>query len=85
MKIKKKILSVFTAFLLAAGTVCALPGETFGTVASVSAADNVTEDGFKYLELEDGTLKITGYDGKAAEVTVPAKIMFFTITTMLRA
>ena len=74
MKMKKKLLSVFLAFALAAGTVSALPADLAGTAVSVSAA-NTTSDGFEYQLVNDGKdVEITGYTGSAESVTVPAKI-----------
>lgn len=74
MKMKKKLLSVFLAFALAAGTVPALPADLAGTAVSVSA-DNTTSDGFEYQLVNDGkNVQITGYTGSAESVTVPAKL-----------
>ena len=39
----------------------------------IKMADMV-QDGYRYRELEDGTLKITGYRGKETELVVPATI-----------
>ena len=37
-------------------------------------ADNTTEEGYKYKELDDGTLEITGYTGTNTELVIPAEI-----------
>lgn len=37
-------------------------------------ADNTAEEGYKYKELDDGTLEITGYTGAETELVIPAEI-----------
>ncbi len=39
----------------------------------VRAADNIWEE-YRYRELEDGTLEITGYKGKDSELVIPSEI-----------
>ena len=74
MKMKKKLLSVFLAFALAAGAVPALPSGFAGTAVSVSAA-LTTDDGFEYQIINDNKeIMITKYNGSAENVSVPAKI-----------
>ena len=74
MKLKKKLMSVFLAFALAVGTVPAMPMGLAGTGTVVSAYET-TSDGFEYqLINDDKEILITGYNGSAEDVTVPAKI-----------
>lgn len=47
-----------------------------------AAAAIPIEDEFVYRELDDGTLEITKYNGKAQEVTVPATINGRTVTSI---
>ena len=49
---------------------------------AVSGTGEVSEDGFEYKELEDGTLEITGYNGSDTTVVIPAEIDGKTVTSI---
>ena len=48
----------------------------------VSGTGEVSEDGFEYKELDDGTLEITGYNGSDTTVVIPAEIDGKTVTSI---
>ena len=64
MKITKKLLAVLLSALVLLG---AMP------MVAVSAEEFITDDGIKYI-VDNEAVKITGYDGEAAEVVIPAEI-----------
>ncbi len=64
MKITKKLLAVLLSALVLVGTM---------PMVAVSAEEFVAENGLKYT-VDNETVKITGYEGEAAEVVIPAEI-----------
>lgn len=64
MKITKKLLAVLLSALVLVGTM---------PVVAVSAEEFITDDGLKYT-VDNEAVTITGYDGEAAEVVIPAEI-----------
>ncbi|MBR3988847.1 MAG: leucine-rich repeat protein [Clostridia bacterium] len=72
MKITKKLLALLLSVLVLVGTMPAI---------AVSAEELTTEDGFKYT-VTDGKAKITGYEGEAAELTIPETLDGATVTAI---
>ena len=83
MKAKK----LTSAFIAAAMAITALPqtataeNENYPqsqslqpTSVVVGEGDSNLYEGFRYKELEDGTLSITGYEGTETDITIPAEI-----------
>ncbi len=81
---QKKLLA---AFIAAAMAVTALPQTALAesedflqsegiqpTSVVVGEGDSNLYEGFRYKELEDGTLSITGYEGTETDITIPAEI-----------
>ena len=69
----KKLLAVlFAALLMMAACACAEEAEP--TV--------YTSGDWKYVLLEDGTAEIAGYNGNATELTVPAEIDGYAVTSI---
>ena len=78
-KLVKRVASCLMAFAI---VVSGFPGGTFiGKAATAYAADTSEEKEYtvgnsiyKYKELEDGTIEISGYEGKDTEVVIPEEI-----------
>lgn len=51
-------------------------------VLSISAEELVTEDGYEYTVLEDGTVEITGYTGTDTELVIPSEIEGKSVTSI---
>ncbi|MBR3765521.1 MAG: leucine-rich repeat domain-containing protein [Clostridia bacterium] len=68
---KKLLLALLAVVLLLAA--CALAED---------APIVYTSGDFQYILLEDGTAEITGYSGKAAELTIPAELDGHTVTSL---
>ncbi|MBQ3936317.1 MAG: leucine-rich repeat domain-containing protein, partial [Ruminococcus sp.] len=65
------------------GSAAALPQGAFSQSVSITAsADTVTSGDYKYDTLDDGTIEITKYSGKATKLTVPEKIDGKTVTVI---
>ena len=72
MKITKKLLAVLLSALVLLG---AMP------VAVVSAEEFTADNGLKYT-VDNEAVTITGYDGEAAEVVIPAEISGAAVKTI---
>lgn len=70
---KKKIISLFTALVMAVGLVGVMP------IAGVSAE---TSGDYEYKILDDGTIEITDYFGDAAELEIPDTIDEMKVTSI---
>lgn len=68
---KKKILAVLLACALAAGSIVSPVGIV--TVRAEDEQENVTEDGFRYVEFGEGII-VTSYTGSEEEVVIPDSI-----------
>lgn len=67
---------------------CFTEGDLIWSLARVDGGSQpeadpfLTEDGFRFEVMEDGTARITGYEGSADEVIIPAAIGEYTVTAI---
>ncbi len=81
---KKKAISAVIALCLVLSSAAALPQNAFVDSTSISASAEVSGD-WEYEELEDGTVAIKNYNGKATSVTIPATLGGKKVSTVYRA
>ena len=83
--LKKKVLSGLLAIAMVFGSAAALPEGVFDTSAGItaSAAGDIKVSGdYKYKDLTDGTVEITGYTGKDKTVNIPSTLAGKTVTSI---
>ena len=79
---KKRILSALMAVCMLLGSAAALPQDAFSQSVSITASAETTSGDYKYDTLEDGTIEITEYTGKATTLTLPEKLDGKTVTAV---
>ena len=79
---KKRILSALMAVCMLLGSAAALPQDAFSQSVSITASAETTSGDYKYDTLEDGTIVITEYTGKATTLTLPEKLDGKTVTAV---
>ena len=79
----KKIIAGLMATVLVFGAASVLPAQSnvFGTAAIVASAES-TEGNYSYDILEDGTARITKYNGSEENLTLPATLGGKKVTTV---
>ena len=78
MKRWKRILAGMIAFITC--IVAITGGCPIGTIRAY--AEETTADGLKYSVNNDGTITITGYDGKDTEIVIPEEIEGHRVTSI---
>ncbi len=73
MKFKRKLFASVLAIALAFGSAAVLPGKFFGSGSVIEASAETSGD-YTYTVLDDGTVRITRYNGSGGDITVPAKL-----------
>lgn len=69
----KKLLSVALALCMVFGSAAFLPESTFIEYSGIRVSAE-TSDSFWYIELDDGTVQITGYKGNDSTLIIPSTI-----------
>ena len=77
---KKKIVALITAICLCAGSVF-FPVDGGVTVQAAFTEEKKSGD-YRYKILEDGTVEITDYEGKDAEITIPTELDGIKVTSI---
>lgn len=70
---KKRLLSMAMALCLVLGSAAALPKNAFVDSTSISASAEVSGD-YEYRVLDNGTVEITKYNGKAETLNIPSTL-----------